>query len=195
MPAATRTKSKIILGESLVEYEIISSRRSRSLRLTVYPERGLVVSKGKSISQRAAEAFMKEKSAWILAAIAHYNSLPKDPSLSFTSAEVSQYKKTALAIAEDRLAYFNATYHFGYGRVGVRDQKTRWGSCSAKGNLNFNYRLALLPAALADYLVVHELCHVREMNHSPKFWDLVGKTIPDYKLRSAALKHFRLRPS
>ncbi len=195
MANTVRSKGEIQLHKTLVQYEIIPSRRSRSLRLTVYPGRGLVVSKGKSISQRATEAFIKEKTDWILSAIAHFNSLPKDPSLSFTSAEVSKYKKSALAIAEDRLAYFNAVYHFGYSRVGVRDQKTRWGSCSAKGNLNFNYRLAMLPETLADYLVVHELCHVREMNHSRKFWDLVGKTIPDYKLRRAQLKKFRLLSS
>lgn len=90
-------------------------------------------------------------------------------------------KNKALTIAEDRLAYFNNFYNFKYSKVVIRDQKTRWGSCSRKGNLNFNYKIALLPQKSSDYIIVHELCHLGEFNHSENFWNLVAKTIPDYK--------------
>ena len=79
------------------------------------------------------------------------------------------------ALVLERLAYWSATYQIPFGRVSIRKQKSRWGSCSSIGNLNFNYRLGFLPFELMDYIVVHELCHIKEYNHSKAFWDLVGQ--------------------
>jgi predicted metal-dependent hydrolase len=75
-----------------------------------------------------------------------------------------------------------------YGRITIRNQKTRWGSCSGKGNLNFNCLLMLAPPEVLDYVVVHELCHRREMNHSPRFWALVEQVLPDWRQRRQWLK-------
>ena len=75
-----------------------------------------------------------------------------------------------------------------YGSITVRDQKTRWGSCSAKGNLNFNWKLVLMPEEILEYVVVHELAHRLQMNHSTEFWDEVEKILPDYRKRRQWLK-------
>lgn len=77
-----------------------------------------------------------------------------------------------------------------YLRISIRDQRTRWGSCSLKGNLNFNWKLVLLPEELADYVIVHELCHRIYMNHSSDFWKLVERELPDYRQRRKALKSY-----
>lgn len=91
-----------------------------------------------------------------------------------------EHKAEALRIAVERVEHFNQHYGFTVGMIRIKNQATRWGSCSKKGNLNFNYKLALLPSALQDYLIVHELCHLGEFNHSRSFWALVAQMIPDH---------------
>lgn len=108
------------------------------------------------------------------------------------NADYLRLKDDARRIVHERLDHFNKHYRFAYGRVSVRDQKSRWGSCSGKGNLNFNYRIAILPPELQDYLVVHELCHLSQMNHSPAFWSLVAETVPDWRDRHRALRSVRM---
>ncbi len=99
-------------------------------------------------------------------------------------------KSKAERLVWGRLEHFNSFYDFTYHRVCIRDQKSRWGSCSAQKNLNFSYRIIFLPPELADYLIVHELCHLGEMNHAARFWKLVEKTIPGYKkIRRELLKN------
>ena len=91
-------------------------------------------------------------------------------------------------IIRDRVRQLGSALGLGYGRVFIKDQKTVWASCSGKKNLNFNWRLAAAPPEILDYVVIHELCHLREMNHSRRFWDLVGGHCPDYKSRKKWLK-------
>jgi predicted metal-dependent hydrolase len=100
-------------------------------------------------------------------------------SIAGTQQEYALHKQRALEFVQRRLRELNVAYGFTYNRVTVRNQRTRWGSCSAKGNLSFHYKVVLLPPHLADYVLVHELCHLKEFNHSRKFWDLVRQTIPN----------------
>ncbi len=104
-----------------------------------------------------------------------------------------KYRSAARALVNSRLEYFNQFYNFKYNSVRIKNQRTRWGSCSAKGNLNFSYKLARLSPHQADYIIVHELCHIGEFNHSAKFWTLVAKTIPEYKKIRQELKRVNLR--
>lgn len=97
-----------------------------------------------------------------------------------SKVEYQKHKEHARAMVHRKIASFNAFYNFTFHKVAIRNQRSRWGSCSKKGNLNFNYRLVLIPEALADYVIVHELCHLGEFNHSKNFWNLVAQTIPNH---------------
>jgi predicted metal-dependent hydrolase len=91
------------------------------------------------------------------------------------------YRRQAHAIFAERLAHWNAHYGLTWTRVAIKEQKTRWGSCSRRGALNFNWRLLLAPLSALDYVVIHELCHLKEPNHAPAFWALVAETCPDHR--------------
>ena len=95
------------------------------------------------------------------------------------------------AFVSERTAYWAREYGITFGKIAIRKQKTRWGSCSSAGNLNFNYRLGFLPFELMDYIVVHELCHIPEQNHSATFWALVAQAYPNYKVLRKALHSYR----
>ena len=114
---------------------------------------------------------------------------------SLTQAEAKRlntlekrYKNAARAMFEARTAYYHTVTGGHYTSITIRDQKTRWGSCSSRGTLSFNYRLIFAPPKILDYVVVHELCHLTHMNHSKDFWDMVASVMPDYKLCRAWLK-------
>ena len=96
--------------------------------------------------------------------------------------------ETALVRIRERLEVYAPRIGVSYGRVTVRNQRTRWGSCSARGNLNFNWRLILAPEKCLEYVVIHELCHRREFNHSARFWDLVQRQMRDYQVWKDYLK-------
>jgi predicted metal-dependent hydrolase len=95
-------------------------------------------------------------------------------------SEYLKYKEQARIIAHKKVEKYSKIYNFKYNKIAIRNQKTRWGSCSKSGNLNFSYKIAILPEHLVNYIIVHEVCHLGEFNHSQNFWDLVAQTIPDY---------------
>ncbi|HVV38984.1 MAG TPA: M48 family metallopeptidase [Candidatus Paceibacterota bacterium] len=100
-------------------------------------------------------------------------------------------KEAARALVHVRLVHYNRHYGYTLRKVFIKNLRSRWGSASSRGNLNFNYKVVLLPPALQDYVIVHELCHLGEFNHSPKFWALVAQTIPNYKKLRKALRAVR----
>jgi predicted metal-dependent hydrolase len=103
-------------------------------------------------------------------------------------SEIPALKKRALALASARCLHFGKVYGLAFKKISIRAQRSRWGSCSKSGNLSFNYKIAVLPRHIADYIIAHEVCHLAEMNHGKRFWDLVGKTIPLHKTTRAELR-------
>ncbi|MEN9412952.1 MAG: hypothetical protein RLZZ342_39 [Candidatus Parcubacteria bacterium] len=101
--------------------------------------------------------------------------------------EYLKYKEGARALVHARIAHYVSLGEIAPKAVRIRNSKTRWGSCSIKGNLNFHYKLVLLPPELAEYVIVHELCHLRELNHSARFWAHVAVHVPDYQAKRKAL--------
>ncbi len=99
-------------------------------------------------------------------------------------------ERTRVLVTE-RAAYWSKAFGITYRTIAIRKQKTRWGSCSRAGNLNFNYRLGFLPVELADYVVVHELCHVVHHNHGKAFWELLATAYPNWKELRAQLHLYR----
>ncbi len=112
------------------------------------------------------------------------------PRPSVARVQYLRHREDARAFIAGRIAYWQSVRSFVVGRVSIKDHSRIWGSCSSLGNLNFNWRLVRLPLELADYVVVHELCHTIEHNHSHRFWALVEGFVPDWRARRAALRHY-----
>lgn len=165
-----------------MEYKLIrSSRKTLSIRVT---GEGVEVRAPQRIGIAVIEAFVQSKANWIRRALAAQP--PMQP--PFTPQELKDMKQQACADLKERVAFYAPILQVSYGRITLRSQKTRWGSCSGKGNLNFNCLLMQTPPEVRDYVVVHELCHLLEMNHSPRFWALVEGVLPDYRNRRQWLK-------
>ncbi len=175
----------IILEGKKVTYELFRQRGLRTLRVSIRPGGLVRVSAPFLCSRRQVERLMVSKQAWLLEKIAILKDI--DPPRAKSLTDYKTHKQQAFTIIQDRLDFFNLHYRFKYKNITIRNQSTRWGSCSKRGNLNFNYRLFHVPAELRDYVIVHELCHIKEMNHSSRFWKLVAETIPDYAARRKAL--------
>jgi len=173
-------KKQITLQNRKISYTLRKSKRARRMRLAVYCDGSVVVTTPFDLQESTAERFIREKSQWLFNKIAFFEQFKGHAIARYSQDDYLKYKDDAYALAVDRVNFFNKIYKFSYNQINIKNQKTRWGSCSKKGNINFNYKIALLPQRLFDYIIVHELCHLREFNHSRKFWRLVEKSISDY---------------
>ena len=160
-----------------MDYELIRSGR-KSLALQMKPDGTLVVRAPRLLSRRRIEAFLRDHEDWIRARREKLAARPSVEKLS--EEELAALKKRARSVFAARAAFFAPLVGVRYGRVSIRSQHSRWGSCSSLGNLNFNCLLLLAPEEVLAYVVVHELCHRLEMNHSPRFWAQVERVLPDY---------------
>ncbi|MBP9717860.1 M48 family metallopeptidase [Candidatus Gracilibacteria bacterium] len=188
-------KKYIALTNKTVEYTLKVSKRARRMSMAIFAGGDMVVTAPPTIPQGIIERFIVKKSKWVLSKIDYFKKFPAQlfKSKKVRRQEYLEHKAAALSLAQARIEHFNRHYEFQFNRVTIKNQKTRWGSCSKKGNINFNYRIALLQKELADYVVVHELCHLGQMNHSKKFWALVAETIPKHRELRRELKRVQLQ--
>ena len=181
--------------EGVIPVEVVYSRR-RTIGLEIKADGHVYARVPERIPNQYVMDFIKERQEWIvqkwfmiMERRRQEQSRPvkdyeKDPELE------KLYRKKAKMQLENRCAYFAKRMAVDYNRIAVRAAKTRWGSCSAQGNLNFHWKLVLMPPEILDYVVVHELAHRKEMNHSQRFWAEVERSLPDYKARRKWLKEF-----
>lgn len=162
------------------DYEIKRHPRSRHFRVTVFPGGRVLVTIPKRASIKAGEKFLKSKAFWVEKKLREMKDEPERLRKG-NPDEYLRYKEPARMFITEKVAELNRYYGYSYGKISIRNQKTRWGSCSSKGNLSFHYRLFFLPREQAEYVIVHELCHLKEMNHSSRFWKLVAQLVPNHK--------------
>ena len=156
--------------------------RARHLRITVHPGGRVVVTvPTRGVSQKMVDEFVASKREWIARSVEAMKGVDENVLRRGTRAEFVRERERAREFIVRRIAVLNADEKFSFGDIRIKNQKTCWGSCSVKGNLNFNYKILFLPPAVADYVIAHELCHLKQMNHSAKFWNLVSELIPNYK--------------
>ena len=160
---------------SEITYRTVRSRR-RTISLRILQDHSLEVRCPLRMTDDQVRAFVDSKRSWIEKCMGEF---PAQIDL-LSPEELKALTLQSAAVIEPRVHYFARLMHLSYNRVTIRHQKTRWGSCSGKGNLNFNCLLALVPPQVLDYVVVHELCHLKEMNHSARFWAEVARVLPDY---------------
>ena len=166
-------------------HQIVRSRR-RSIALIITDDAKLVVRAPWRVPDEYIIQLVSKKRSWIERKLVEMADRPKP--LSFTPQEKKRFKKEALVKIRERCALYAAITGYKPASVKITSAEKRWGSCGPKGTVNFSWRLILKPLPIIDYVVVHELVHLAERNHSRRFWDKVGAILPDYKLRRRWLK-------
>ena len=172
-----------------MEYIVIRSRR-KTLSMQVKGDGQVEIRAPLRTSDAEIRRFLETHRRWLEKHLQKAQALQQAKAgvRKLTAAETAELKKKAKRILPERVAYWAPLIGVRPGRIAVRCQKTRWGSCSTKGNLNFNCLLMLAPEGVIDYIVVHELCHLKHMNHSKRFYAEIEKVLPDYRQHQQWLK-------
>lgn len=172
-----------------ITYEIKKSMRTRSVRIAVFPDGRVSVTAPAVMPDGIIERYVRSKAGWIKKHLGRMEArkakslLPKA-----MPGDYEKFKGQALRLVSSMIGRLSPLLGLAPKKITIRRQKSRWGSCSRKGSLNFNYRIVFLPQEMAEYIVAHELCHLKEFNHSGRFWDLVATAIPEYKRIRKALR-------
>jgi len=174
------------------DIQIIRSNR-KSIAIEIQPDLQIIVRAPFLMTDLEIKKFVAQKEGWIEKHLRlmklKKEQLEMQPEVpKMTMEDIRVLAEEALKFIPGRVSYFAPLVGVTYGRITIRNQRTRWGSCSGKGNLNFNCLLMKTPPEVIDYVIVHELCHRKEMNHSRQFWAEVEKVLPDYKKSRQWLK-------
>ncbi|MEN9561416.1 MAG: hypothetical protein RIQ56_689 [Candidatus Parcubacteria bacterium] len=180
----------VALAEERMNISLRRSPRARRVRAVVYPGGKIEVVLPLRMSSEGIESFIRHHARWILQSVKKLRKVEPRIPLPGDKKSYQQEKDRVQQFVAGRVHHFSQLYGIWPSRIVVRNQKSRWGSCSAKKTLTFNFRIMYLPHVLQDYIVVHELCHLREMNHSSSFWNLVERTIPEYKVLKKELRKY-----
>lgn len=169
-----------------MDYKVVYSGR-KTISLCV-KEGALIVKAPHGTKKARIESLIASHENWINKHIK--KQIERDEKYgNLTDEKIVELRKSARQLLPAKVAYYADIMGLKYGRITITSAKTRFGSCSSKGNLSFSYRLMMYPEAAIDYVVVHELAHLKEMNHSPAFYKVVAKVLPDYKERKKLLKN------
>ncbi len=176
-----------------INIEIIRSKR-KTIAIEITKELRVLVRAPFRMLDIDIKRYVNEKSSWIEKHLIVMKEKIKkleqqeDNTVKLTAEEIRQLAEKAIIVIPEIVAHYAQIMNVTIGKISIRNQVSRWGSCSSKANLNFNCLLMLMPPDVIDYVVVHELCHRKEMNHSPKFWIEVAKVLPNYKVQKKWLK-------
>ncbi len=181
----------IIVAGDRIPYRVRMSPLARRMTLRVKPGGEVIVTVPRRFGQRPLEPFLRRQANWLRATVLKLRAIPVQ-SKTEVRRDYLKHREEARRFVEHRLAFYRHIYGYDHGRISIRNQETRWGSCSRSGNLSFNYRIVKLPLELADYIIVHELCHREELNHSSRFWALVAKAIPNHRALRRRLNQLQL---
>ena len=162
------------------------------MRLAVYCDGSVVITSPFGVGQSIIEKFLADKKQWVWDKIQFFNSVDSKAIRTFSRKDYLENKDKVLKLVQKRVKFYNRIYNFSFNKIFIKNQKTRWGSCSQKQNLNLNYKIAFLPPVHRDYIIVHEICHLQEFNHSYKFWLLVAMVFPDYSEIRKELRNHEL---
>lgn len=176
-------KRQIKVKGRILEYNVKMSPRAKNIRLHIYADGIITVTKPRYVSVRLADAMIRDNMDWL-----NEKLISLEKKREIAPGNYLKDKEAARQMILLRLEHFSNRYNLKYKKLSIRNQRTRWGSCSREGNLSFNYRLLHLRNELRDYIIVHELCHLVEFNHSKKFWTLVAQVIPNYEVLRKELK-------
>jgi len=182
-----------------ITFQVVRSSR-KTIAIQISREGTVMVRAPRRCSQADIDTFVREKQEWIQKQLALCSQMEAGKELRRvqggitgmpeTEAACFTYRSRAQQVFARKVAWYARQMQVSYGTVTIRAQKTRWGSCSSRGNLNFNWRLILAPEPVLDYVVIHELAHRKEMNHSAGFWRIVEEIMPDYRQYRGWLKQY-----
>jgi len=173
-------KKQIALQNKKVAYTLRKSKRARRMRLAVYCDGSVVVVTPHDLQETVAERFIREKTEWLFSKLAFFKQFEGKSVVRYSYHDYLKHKDSALVLVQEKVNYFANKYGYQYNNIRIKNQKTCWGSCSRKANLNFNYKILFLSENIQNYIVAHELCHLKEFNHSKRFWKLVATVMPNY---------------
>jgi len=176
-----KTERSIKLKKNRLKYGLKRSLNVKEMKLSVSRRGSLVLVVPKKASDSAIRRFIISRADWIWDRLDVIIRINQGKAVKSSRCDYLKNRERARKFITDRVRYFSEMHGFKYNKIRIKNQRTVWGSCSVDGNLNFNYILFKMPKDIADYIIIHELCHLKRFDHSENFWNLVARILPGYR--------------